>query len=412
MPPIRQILTALRRRPLMPWLVALQVAMACAILTNAVFLLQRQAAPLLLDDGIPRGRLLLVDNLVARSGNWNEADIRSGQQALRAIPGVEEAAPAMGLPMKQTLSFVLGLRGPTGATAMSSGYAGDGLVGALGLELIQGRDFQPDERATVDLADQGVDIPPGTPVILTQALARFFFPDGNVLGQRLDQTGGDSHLVVVGVVRRLLRYQLGELDDGQAQFSILLPARIQSTPVINYAVLADPARIDEVHAALPAALEQVFGTLRIPGIEARVDRYEDLRSDAFRARRAAVWLLATVIVVVLVVAGAGIAGLSGYWVEQRLRSIGIRRALGARRTDVVRHFLAENFIVVGLGLIPGLIAGYAINQWLMQHYAMPRLPLAYLPAGAAALWLLGQAAVLGPARRASGVPPATATRSA
>ncbi|MGY0561022.1 ABC transporter permease [Luteimonas sp. A277] len=314
--------------------------------------------------------------------------------------------------MKQTLSFVLGLRGPTGATAMSSGYAGDGLVGALGLELIQGRDFQPDERATVDLADQGVDIPPGTPVILTQALARFFFPDGNVLGQRLDQTGGDSHLVVVGVVRRLLRYQLGELDDGQAQFSILLPARIQSTPVINYAVLADPARIDEVHAALPAALEQVFGTLRIPGIEARVDRYEDLRSDAFRARRAAVWLLATVIVVVLVVAGAGIAGLSGYWVEQRLRSIGIRRALGARRTDVVRHFLAENFIVVGLGLIPGLIAGYAINQWLMQHYAMPRLPLAYLPAGAAVLWLLGQAAVLGPARRASGVPPATATRSA
>ncbi|MGY0561021.1 hypothetical protein ACW7G2_09940 [Luteimonas sp. A277] len=69
MPPIRQILTALRRRPLMPWLVALQVAVACAILTNAVFLLQRQAAPLLLDDGIPRGRLLLVDNLVARSGN-------------------------------------------------------------------------------------------------------------------------------------------------------------------------------------------------------------------------------------------------------------------------------------------------------------------------------------------------------
>src|SRR5690606_40079220 len=84
MPPFRPILAALRRRPLMPWLVALQVALACAILANAVFLLQRQAAPLLFDDGIPRGRLLLVDNLVSRSGSWNEAEVRSGAEALRA----------------------------------------------------------------------------------------------------------------------------------------------------------------------------------------------------------------------------------------------------------------------------------------------------------------------------------------
>lgn len=412
MPPIRPILSALRRRPLMPWLVALQVAVACAILANAVFLLQRQAAPLLMDDGIPRGRLLLVDNLVARSGSWDEASIRSGAEALRAIPGVDAVAPALGLPMKQSLSFTMGLRGPTGASAVSSGFAGDGLLETLGLELVQGRDFQPGESATVDLAGEGMEIPAGTPVILTEALARFFFPGGDALGQRLEQTGGDRHLVVVGVVRRLLRYQLGELDNGQAQFSILLPARIQSTPVLNYAVLADPDRINDVHAAAPGVIEQVFGTMRMPGIEARVDRYEELRAKAFASRRAAVWLLSTVIAVVLAVAGIGIAGLSGYWVEQRTRSIGIRRALGARRGDVVRHFLAENFVVVAAGLLPGLLAAYAINQWLMQHYAMPRLPLAYLPTAVVALLLLGQLAVLGPARRAASVPPALATRSA
>lgn len=412
MPPIRPILSALRRRPLMPWLVALQVAVACAILANAVLLLQRQAAPLLMDDGIPRGRLLLVDNLVARSGSWDEASIRSGAEALRAIPGVDAVAPALGLPMKQSLSFTMGLRGPTGASAVSSGFAGDGLLETLGLELVQGRDFQPGESATVDLAGEGMEIPAGTPVILTEALARFFFPGGDALGQRLEQTGGDRHLVVVGVVRRLLRYQLGELDNGQAQFSILLPARIQSTPVLNYAVLADPDRINDVHAAAPGVIEQVFGTMRMPGIEARVDRYEELRAKAFASRRAAVWLLSTVIAVVLAVAGIGIAGLSGYWVEQRTRSIGIRRALGARRGDVVRHFLAENFVVVAAGLLPGLLAAYAINQWLMQHYAMPRLPLAYLPTAVVALLLLGQLAVLGPARRAASVPPALATRSA
>lgn len=412
MPPFRPILAALRRRPLMPWLVALQVALACAILANAVFLLQRQAAPLLFDDGIPRGRLLLVDNLVSRSGSWNEAEVRSGAEALRAIPGVDAVAPALGLPMKQTMTFTLGLRGPTGASTVSTGYAGDGLREALGLEIVRGRDFQPGESATVDLAGEGVDIPAGTPVIITEVLARFFFPDGDALGQRLEQTSGDRHLVVVGIVRRLLRYQLSELDDGQAQFSILLPARIQSTPVLNYAVLAEPGRMDEVQAAVATAVARQFDTLQMPGIDPRVDRYEDLRSRAFRSRRAATWLLSTVIGVVLVVAGVGIAGLSGYWVEQRTRSIGVRRARGARRRDVVRHFLAENFIVVGAGLLPGLLAAYAINQWLMQQYAMPRLPLAYLPAGAGVLWLLGQLAVLGPARRAASVPPATATRSA
>lgn len=410
MPPIRPILATLRRQPLMPWLVAVQVALACAILANAVFLLHRQAAPLLLDDGIPRSRLLLVDNLVSRDGSWDGASVRSGTEALRAIPGVEAVAPALGLPMKQTLSFTLGLRGPTGAGTIATGYAGDGLREALGLEIVRGRDFQPGESATIDLAGEGVDIPAGTPVILTDALARFFFPDGDALGQRLEQRSGERHLVVVGIVSRLLRYQLGELEDGQAQFSILLPARIQSTPVLNYAVLAEPGRLDEVEAAAPAALQGTFGAMQMPGIEPRVDRYEDLRAGAFRSRRAAVWLLSTVIGVVLVVAGVGIAGLSAYWVEQRMRSIGIRRALGARRADVVRHFLAENFIVVGAGLLPGLLAAVAVNHWLMQHHAMARLPAGYLATAVVLLWLLGQVAVLGPARRAAAVPPAIATR--
>src|SRR3546814_276625 len=103
--PFRPILSALRRHPLMPWLVAVQVALACMILANAIFLLQRQVAPLLVDDGIPRNRLVLVDNIISRQGHWNAAQIRTGTEALRAIPGVDAVAPARGLPMKQTHSF-------------------------------------------------------------------------------------------------------------------------------------------------------------------------------------------------------------------------------------------------------------------------------------------------------------------
>ena len=63
------------------------------------------------------------------------------------------------------------------------------------------------------------------------------------------------------------------------------------------------------------------------------------------------------------------------------------------------------------GIVLGMLLAYGINQLLMSKYELPRLPLHYLPIGAIALWLLGQVAVFGPARRAAAVPPAVATRS-
>jgi len=57
-----------------------------------------------------------------------------------------------------------------------------------------------------------------------------------------------------------------------------------------------------------------------------------------------------------------------------------------------------------------MLGAFAINQWLMTQYELPRLPALYLPLGALLLWALGQAAVLAPARRAAALPPAHAMR--
>lgn len=98
--------------------------------------------------------------------------------------------------------------------------------------------------------------------------------------------------------------------------------------------------------------------------------------------------------------------------QQRGKQIGIRRALGATRGQILRYFQTENFILASLGIVLGMLAAYGINQLLMSHYELPRLPLIYLPIGALILWVLGQLAVLGPARKAASIPPAVATRSA
>jgi putative ABC transport system permease protein len=98
-------------------------------------------------------------------------------------------------------------------------------------------------------------------------------------------------------------------------------------------------------------------------------------------------------------------------VQQRTKQIGVRRALGATRGQILRYFQIENFLLATVGIVIGMLLAYAINQLLMGRYELPRLPLVYLPVGALALWFLGQVAVYGPARRAAMVPPAVATRS-
>jgi putative ABC transport system permease protein len=101
-----------------------------------------------------------------------------------------------------------------------------------------------------------------------------------------------------------------------------------------------------------------------------------------------------------------------FWVTRRVKQIGTRRALGARRFDIRRYFMVENLIVVGIGVALGVVLTYGFNLWLMQNYDVPRLAWYYLPIGAAVLFVLGQVAVLGPAGRAAAVSPAVATRAA
>jgi len=124
------------------------------------------------------------------------------------------------------------------------------------------------------------------------------------------------------------------------------------------------------------------------------------------------WMLVGVCVLLLVVTAVGIVGLTSFWVAQRRRQIGIRRAIGATRGDILRYFQTENFLIASLGIVLGMALAYGLNRLLMAHYELARLPGYYLPVGALVLWVLGQLAVLGPALRAARVPPVVATRSA
>ena len=122
-------------------------------------------------------------------------------------------------------------------------------------------------------------------------------------------------------------------------------------------------------------------------------------------------LMGIISVVLLAITAAGIVGLTSFWVGQRRRQIGVRRALGARRRDILAYFLTENFLISASGTVLGIVLGFAFNLWTVTRFAMDRMSLAYVGAGVLVLVLLGQAATLAPALRASRVSPVEATRS-
>ena len=139
--------------------------------------------------------------------------------------------------------------------------------------------------------------------------------------------------------------------------------------------------------------------------------FAEVRSRAYEGDRGMAVLMGIISLVLLAVTAAGIVGLTSFWVGQRRRQIGVRRALGATRGDILSYFMTENLLISVAGAMTGALLAIAMNLWLVTRFEMHRLSLFYVISGVLLLLLLGQAAVLAPAIRASKVSPVEATRS-
>ena len=122
--------------------------------------------------------------------------------------------------------------------------------------------------------------------------------------------------------------------------------------------------------------------------------------------------LVIVTALLLAVACLGIFGLATFNVSTRTKQIGTRRAVGARKRDIVRYFMVENGLITTAGIVRRAARWRsASGYWLSVQYQLPRLDLYYLVGGVLALWAIGQLAAWQPARRAAAVSPSVATRT-
>ncbi|WP_243050640.1 FtsX-like permease family protein [Dyella sp. RRB7] len=403
---ILPILSTLRRHKITAFLVIIEIALTCAIVCNAVFLISQRLDRIHMQSGVAEHELLqivLTDIGVTKD---EKARTLTDIAALRQIPGVTEVASVNQAPFGNS-SWNSGIKldpKQRVSTLNASTYYGENALQTLGTQLVMGRNLQPDDYMDFDdvVKAAAAKDPKGIPkvTVITQTLAERLWPGQGALGKQIYLS--DYPITVVGVVKDLVRPSI--FDDAAAKFSMVFPVRITEG---QYLIRTAPENRD---AVLKAALEKLKA-INPHRVVLKKRSMDEMRHDFFQNDRAMAGLLVGVCVALLVVTALGIVGLGSFWVAQRRRQIGVRRALGATRRNILNYFQTENFLLATIGIVVGMVMAYGINLLLMVHYELPRLPAIYFPVGALLLWAIGQLAVLGPAMRAAAVPPVVATRS-
>ena len=405
---IQPILLALRRSKTGAILVAAQVALTLAIVCNALFVVKARLATANRPSGVAEDEVFQIMYAAAAEIDDRKGMQQADLQALRSIPGVKKVAAINSMPVS-TSGWGMGmtLDGKPG-NELSTGvyFSGESYVDALGLKLVAGRDFQESEVREID--DRKDPRVMAGSVILSRHLARKLFKDERAaIGKTVYQGSGPeaNPMQVVGVVETLMTSSAR--PDDYAYDSFILPVRFLGATA-HYAVRAEASQ----RARVMKDAEKALGTLRTDRVMVNLRTMEEIKFQRYRHERAGANMLIAVTIGLLLVTASGIVGVASLWVSQRRKQIGVRRALGAKRRDIVRYFLTENILITTAGIGAGLALAVGLNVFLVSKLELARLPIEYLIGGMIAVWALGVIAVIGPAWRAATVPPAIATRSA
>ncbi|MBS0557165.1 MAG: ABC transporter permease [Proteobacteria bacterium] len=414
---LHPMLAALRRHKAGVVLIALQIALTLAIVCNAIFIIGSRIERIQRPSGLDEQNLFMVSQqFVGAPTGDDEATtdkLDSLQLAdlstLRNLPDVQSATPINSLPLaNSTWSGGASIKPDEKNEAARVVYffGGKDLLKTLGVRLVSGRDFTDAEIG--HRAFRAANKP--TVAIISQALADKLYPAHDALGKAIYFDGGTSPTTIIGIVERLQASTVDSWANAFAWNTALIPTRLDAG-YARYAVRAKPGRMDEAMKAATAALYKA-NPMRVFFFDGKGARgFDEIRANAYRADRGMAILMSMICLILLAVTGAGIVGLTSFWVGQRHKQIGVRRALGARKRDILRYFQTENLMIAGGGALAGIALAVGLNLWLMHRFEMDRIPVWYVLLGVGVVLLLGQLAVFAPAHRASNVPPVVATRS-
>ncbi len=402
----RPILSALWRNRTGAVLVSMQIAIALAVLVNALYIVVQRIDKMRRPTGIDVDNVLVISS-ASFTQRYNPASsIPEDLQFLRAIPGVVAASASSGIPLSGGGSANTLLRHPGEHSAEFMNYfeVDEQGLAALGLKLVAGRAFRHDEiQPPLTKADASRFVPS---IIVTRSLAAYLFPGQGPLGKTVYDSLGQA-ATIIGVVDPMIGSWPGMVPHPDWVFLMPRMPTTEGGGALIYLVRTQPGQRD---AVLKLAEEHMSASNpeRVVHFVRPLNYFRDL---SYLGDRAMNIYLGTVTALLIAVTCLGIFALATFNVSTRTKQIGTRRAVGARRRDIVRYFLIENGMITSAGILGGCALALGVGYWLSLEYSLPRLNLYYLVAGVLLLWGVGQLAAWQPARRAAAVSPSVATRT-
>ncbi len=389
---------ALRLRSM---LVVSQVGLAVTLLIGAGLLGQTFVRLLNHDPGFT------TENLVAASISPPSDKYKTKQQLvslyeqiaadIKAMPGVQSVGYVSAGPQFGGIEPTDVL--PEGGAATGAGdptqaiyfNTSQNYFATMGIPLLRGRDFSNTDNASAPLV-----------AIVNQTLAQKFWPNQSPIGKRLTLVNQKRAVEIVGVVGDIERYGLGE----NIQPEIYYP-HSQQTRGATYFVVRTNMDAGTFKDAFQSRLAIIDSEIRL----SRTSSMADLIMTALRPPRLNLMLVGIFATTALLLAAVGIYGVMSYLVELQTREIGIRSALGAKRSHILKLVIGRGVGTALIGILLGLVASFGLTRFLAGLlYGVTALdPMTFISISILLL-IVSVLACYIPARRATKVDPLIALR--
>src|SRR5215213_931896 len=385
-------------------LIVSEVALSLMLLAGAGLLINSFWRLLRTDAGFNAQGVLALDIPLSRA-TYTKPEQRSAAfeqliARMKTLPGVRDASVVSNVPLTDfdvEISFQIEGRAPyKPGEEVSADYtvAGSDYFRTMDIALLRGRVFTGSDTANSPQV-----------MVVSNAFARHYFPNEDAIGKRIVFDGNDkTSREIVGVVEDVRRNGL----DAEVQPEMYV-SHIQNPERRMNLVIRTTA--EDASQLTPAARAEVkaFDPRQIIW---RAQTLEQLLSTSVASRKFNMLLLGIFAGVALVLAAVGLYGVMSYSVSWRTQEIGIRMALGAKRTDVLRMVVRQGMTMTLIGLALGLVGVIAMSRVLagLLYGVSPTDPLTFTGVSIVLL-AVALLACLIPARRATRVDPIVALRA-
>lgn len=385
-------------------LIALQMAVTLAIMVNAISIIQERKTAMARPSGIDEPNIFLVSSNGFSPEFNEEVAIREDLAAIKALPGVINAIQTNSVPLSGG-GWSMGLQTEPGAEVEGTGVAlyfvDEHAMDTYDLKLVAGENFSESDVGWRQRSD--TSWPDRT--ILTQAMAEALFPDDwrSALGATV-YINDDEPITVIGIIDRM---QAAWNGWSGVERTMLVPQHTLFGST-RYVVRTEPGMRDQ----LMPQVEELLASSNKDRIVRNMQTMDEIRERSYRGDDSMIKMLTFTVILLLLITSLGIVGLASFSVSRRTKQIGTRRALGASKSAIAQYFMLENLMISVTGVVLGAALAIGLNMALVEAFDVdPGSLLILVPGGMLALIVIGQLAVFGPARRASRVPPAVATRT-